>query len=200
MKKSLSLLGLILILILAQSLSAQTTVIIDLQRNSSLTILGSTNLLSFKLIQNGEKLQRKTAKVTATLNQNKIFLSENQLSIAVKNFSSDNKIALTGFLKLVKSDSYPNLNVQLNHIEKPTIVKTNNFKTKAFVNITITGVTKPYWIPITAIQNGDLYLLDGNKDINIRDFGLIPPVTMLGLVRVNEWININLHLICKISI
>jgi hypothetical protein len=198
MKKTLGLIG--MILILSQSLSAQTSVSVDLQRNSSLTILGSTNLLSFKLIQNGDKLQRKAVKVSATQNQNKIFLSQNQLSIAVKNFNSDNKIALTGFLKLVKSETYPYLNVQLNHLELPTVDTNKDLHTKALVNITITGVTKPYWIPIKAVQNGELYLLDGNKDINIRDFGLEPPVTMLGLVRVNEWININLHLICKITI
>lgn len=190
---------LLLFFIFTQSVSAQTFFSVDLQKNSSLTINGSTNLLSFKLFQNGEKLSRRNLTISTSRNQNKVFLSQNQLSLAVKNFSSDNRIALNEFLKLLKSDTYPTLQVQLNYLDMQTstekVVSTNG---NAFVNITITGVTKQFSIPISTIHEGDLYTVDGEKKMSIREFGLVPPVKMMGLVKVSEWITVNFHMICKI--
>lgn len=191
---------LFLVLLIFHSLSAQTIVSVDLQKNSSLTINGSTNLLSFKLIQNGEKLSRRNLTISTSRIQNKVVLGQNQLSVAVKNFSSDNRIALNDFLKLLKSDIYPTLQVQLNYLDiQSNSLKTQSANGNAFVNITITGVTRQFSIPISTIQEGHLYTVDGEKRMSIRDFGLTPPVRMMGLVRVNEWITVNFHMICKIK-
>jgi hypothetical protein len=183
------------------SIFAQETFSVELQRNSSLTINGTTNLLSFKLSQNGDKLLKRNFIITATQNKDKIVLSQNQQSILVRSFDSKNKMALRDFLKLVKADSYPNFNIQLNYFEIQPKAATNTDLSKANVsiNITITGKTKQYNIPITSNHEGDLYTLNGKEKINIRDFGLIPPVEMLGLLRVNEWIDIDFHIICKIN-
>lgn len=199
----------LLILIASQSLSSQTIVSFDLQKNSSLTIYGSTNLLSFKLLINGEKLPRQNFTITATQNRNRTILSENLLSIDVKDFTSDNKMALRDFLKLIKSDIYPNLQVQLNSLEiLPNQKISKNFQIAqsaesaygiATVSITITGVTKQYSVPITFDREGNLYSVDGNKKISIRDFGLIPPVQIMGLIKVSEWIEVHFHIIGKIS-
>ena len=199
----------LLILIASQSLSSQTIVSFDLQKNSSLTIYGSTNLLSFKLLINGEKLPRQNFTITATQNRNRTILSENLLSIDVKDFTSDNKMALRDFLKLIKSDIYPNLQVQLNSLEiLPDQKISKNFQIAqsaesaygiATVSITITGVTKQYSVPISFDREGNLYSVDGNKKISIRDFGLIPPVQIMGLIKVSEWIEVHFHIIGKIS-
>jgi len=179
---------------------AQATFSVELQRNSSLTIHGTTNLLSFKLSQSGDKLLKRNFIITATQNKDKIVLSQNQQSILVRSFESKNKMALRDFLKLVKADNYPNFNIQLNYFEiQPKTTSAYISKANVSVNITITGKTKQYNIPITSNQEGDLYTLNGREKINIRDFGLIPPVEMMGLLRVNEWIDIDFHVICKIS-
>lgn len=198
MKKLTGLLS--LIFLITHTLFAQTLVSVDLQKNSSLTINGSTNLLSFKLFQNGEKLSRRNLTISTSRNQNKVLLSQNQLSLTVKNFSSDNRIALNEFLKLLKSDTYPTLQVQLNSLDvQPVAGKAYSTNGNASVNITITDVTKQFSIPISTIQNGDLYTVDGEKKMSIREFGLIPPVKMMGLVRVSEWITVKFHMICKIK-
>ena len=94
----------LLLLMLSCNLSSQTTVKVDLLKKSWLSINGTSNIISFKLIHNGEKLLGKSLTLTTTQNQNKLFLSQNQLSILVKNFSSDNVMARRDFLKLIKSD------------------------------------------------------------------------------------------------
>ena len=190
----------LLLLMLSCNLSSQTTVKVDLLKKSWLSINGTSNIISFKLIHNGEKLLGKSLTLTTTQNQNKLFLSQNQLSILVKNFSSDNVMARRDFLKLIKSDIYPTINVQLNYLETANGKKIEaNSKGVAYVNITITGVTKQYHIPVTSNKAGELVLVDGNKSINIRDFGLTPPVEMMGLLKVSEWIDLDFHLICKIT-
>jgi len=192
---------LILTLTVFQSIFSQTTVNLDLQKNSYLSINGTTNLLSFNLHQDGNKFVKNNLTFIASQNQNKLFLSQNQLAIEVKNFTSDNIMVLKDFQKLLKSDIYPSMQVQLNYIELlPNTSQSKIVKGNALVNITITGVTKKFTIPISSNSEGDIFIVDGKKDINIRDFGLTPPEEMLGLLKVSEWINIDFHLNCKISV
>jgi hypothetical protein len=103
MKKLLYLLAFSFIISL--SMTAQTLVSAEIQKNSSLTINGSTNIIPFKIYQNGDKLSRSKLSVVTTQNQNKTLVSQNQLSVVVKNFDSNNAMALKDFLKLLKSDS-----------------------------------------------------------------------------------------------
>jgi len=190
----------VLCFIISESTTAQNLFSAELQKNSSLTISGSTNLLSFKIFQKGEKLSKNKLTVATTQSQNKIFLSQNQLSVAVKNFDSNNGMALRDFLKMVKSDSYPNLQVQINYLDlQPISEKRQAYTGNALVSITITGITKHYNIPISLNSNGDLYTVNGNKKLSIRDFGLSPQNKMMGLIKVSEWIDIDFHMICKIA-
>ena len=198
MKKIIVLL--LLLLISSNFFFAQNTFSVDLQKNSSITIHGTTNLLSFKLIQTGEKLTKRNFIITASENHNKIILSQNEHTILVKDFSSENKMAQRDFLKLVKADMYPSFHVKVNYFEiDPNTINTDQAKATVSVDLTITGKTKQYSIPVKSVRDGDNYKLNGNKKINIRDFGLDPPVEMMGLIRVSEWINIDFNIICRIS-
>ncbi len=183
------------------NLYSQTSLAVDLQKNSWIAIYGTTNILSFKLLHSGDKIADKTINITATQNHNRIYLSQNQLSLKINNFHSDNKMALRDFQKLMKSETYPTLDIQLNYIETaPGVEKETNAKGNVIVNITITGVTKPYSIPVSSIRHGDYVSVDGTKKISIRDFGLEPPEEMLGLIKVSEWISIQFHFVCKFTI
>lgn len=198
MKKLLYLLALSFIISL--SAKAQTAVSAEIQKNSSLTIKGSTNIVPFKIYQNGDKLSRSKFSVITTQNQNKIFISQNQLSVIVKNFDSNNAMALKDFLKLLKSDTYPTLQVQLNYLDlHPISEKGKSYNGQALVNITITGITKQYSIPITFVSNGNVYTVNGSRKLNIRDFELTPESKMMGMIKVSDWINIDFHIICKIK-
>ena len=198
MKKLLN--TILLVALFTSLLHSQTTVKVDLLKNSWLAINGTSNIVSFKLVHDGEKLLGKSIILTATQNQNKLFLSQNQLAIVVKNFSSDNLMARRDFLKLIKSDTYPTIKIQLNYIETASGNDSKTYsKGNAFVNISITGVTKQYHIPVSSNQEGEFVMLDGKKNISIKDFGLTPPVEMMGLLKVSEWIDLDFHFICKIT-
>lgn len=199
MKRLIGIIG--CILFLSQVMLAQSIVTVDLEKSSSVTITGSTNIVSFKLLFPGDLLSKKNFVITATQNQNRILLNQMQLSIAVKDFTSGNKMALRDFWKLIKHKTYPSIHVQLNYIDlKQNLDKSRLIKGNAYANITITGITKQYCFPISSDSDGENYFLNGRKNISIRDFGLVPPVEMLGLIKVSEWIDLDFHIVCKIAL
>lgn len=169
---------------------------VDVKEKSVLSIQGKSNVVDFQLYQPGERFMRKKMYITASRRDNKLYLSENNLVIPVKNFSSNNRMALRDFHKLVKSDAYPMMHIELDHIElagKPSGTVGN-----AVIDVTITDVTRRYIFPVTADRNGNLFTFDVKKEISIRDFELTPPVHMMGMLKVDEWITINLFMECGI--
>jgi hypothetical protein len=50
---------------------------------------------------------------------------------------------------------------------------------------------------VLATSVGDKLVLDGEKRLSIKDFGLEPPSPLMGLIKVSEWIDIHLKLVCK---
>ncbi len=75
-------------------------------------------------------------------------------------------------------------------------VNAKKVQATANVDLTITGQTKSYSIPFETHQNDSKIHLKGNKRISIRDFGLEPPITMMGLIKVSEWIEIQFSTDC----
>lgn len=187
-------------LLLSSTAASQTTVKVDMLKNGWIAINGTTNLISFKLVHSGEKLLEKSTTFNITQNKNKLYLDQNQLVLQAKNFASDNPMALRDFMKLIQATKYPTIKVQLNHIEI-TPTKENEPYTKGTIsiNITLTGVSRQYNIPFTTKNNSDKIHIEGSKKFSIRDFGLEPPVEMLGMIRVSEWISIDFKLNCKFS-
>lgn len=181
--------------VIAQTSSA--VIVVDVNKNSSLSINGSSNIVNFTLTQSSENFIQKNMIITASQSNKKLYLSENRLIVPVKSFTSSNKMALRDFYKLLKFDEYPTMDIQLNHIDLPENPKLTTGV--AVVDVTITGVTKKYQFPIKTEKNGTRYIFDIEKHINIRDFGLEPPVQMMGMLKVDEMININLKMICNIQ-
>ena len=182
------------------SLHAEALVTIELQKNSTISIKGSTNLINFQLIQSGESLPNRNYTLSASQHQNKITLGEHKIALGVKRFTSDNIMALRDFLKLVKAKEYPTMQIQIISLKTDSEAeKEQTGKAIASVNLCITGVNKQYLIPIDTKHIGELFILKGTKHISIRDFGLTPPTGMLGLLKVSEWIDINFDIHCKIN-
>jgi len=193
----------VIFILLFQSflLQSQTQVLVELHKSSSLIIHGKTNIASFKLSQDGAKLLSKPLSLVAVQQQGKLFLSQNVLAIQVGSFTASNPMIVRDFLKLMKSDKYPVLKVQLDHFETTAMpVKDKPLYGDAYVNITIAEHTRQFKIPVSSYKNGELVVVSGKKKINIRDFGLEPPVEMLGMIKVSEWIEIDFNLKCKLTV
>ncbi|MEN6324088.1 MAG: YceI family protein [Proteiniphilum sp.] len=169
---------------------------VDVKEKSMLTIQGKSNVVDFKFDQPGEKFIPKKMYITASRRNGRLYLSETNLEIPVKNFISGNKMALKDFQKLVKSDKYPVMHIALDYVRLSDAPFGN--VGDAVVDVTITGVTKRYTFPVIAAKKGNNFTFDVKKSISIRDFNLTPPVQMMGMLKVDEWITINLFMECGI--
>lgn len=186
----------LLITVVAYSQSDSYPLVVDVKEKSMLTIQGKSNVIDFQFDQPGDKFIQKKIYITASRRGDRLYLSERNLEIPVNKFMSDNKMALRDFNKLVKSDKYPVMHIELDH------VKLNDELTgdagDALIDVTITGVTRRYTFPVKVGKNGNNLTFDVKKSINIRDFNLTPPVHMMGMLKVDEWITINLFMECDI--
>ncbi|HAR37889.1 MAG: hypothetical protein A2W86_05550 [Bacteroidetes bacterium GWD2_45_23] len=169
---------------------------VDVKERSMLTIQGKSNVVDFKFDQPGEKFIQKKLYITASRRNGRLYLSENNLEIPVKNFISGNRMALRDFHKLVKSDEYPVMHIALDYVRLSD--EPSGEVGDAVIDVTITGVTKRYTFPVIAEKKGKNFTFDVKKSINIRDFNLTPPVHMMGMLKVDEWITINLFMECGI--
>ena len=180
---------------------AQNTITVDIQNESYLTLVGSTNIASFLLIQKGDKITNKKFIIPVSQNKGQINFGQNQLALSVQNFSSDNPIAYHDFMQLLKVKQFPQLFVQLQNMTLlPSSEKVvNTINGNADIIITITGVTKKFQIPFSSSRAGDMITVEGTHKFSIRDFGLVPPTKLMGLVRTSEIVDIKFHFIFKMN-
>ncbi|MDP3437304.1 MAG: hypothetical protein Q8S04_08670 [Bacteroidales bacterium] len=192
---------LILLITITGDLFSQIPTTLVIKKESSIVINGTTNISKFKLTLDGKDFPGPKFLFTTNIESNKITLSQNKISLSVNKFHSGNILALNGFLKLIKSKEFPFLDIELNDINlsdyNPNIItsstKTNsNIIGMASVVITLTGVSRNYEIPFKAVKMGEVLTGEGDIRLTIKDFGLIPPTEMMGLVKISEWIDISI--------
>lgn len=170
---------------------AQQRYNVEFSDNSELSITGYTNVITFKLTQKIIKFTGKQKTFTLNSTSNIFRFVENKIDIPVSMFESNNKMALRDFKKLINEEKFPTIKLTLNQINTNNIEKRNGLiSANANLDLTITGRTKSYYISFETRRLDNILHLKGKKRINIRDFGLEPPITMLGMIKVSEWIDI----------
>ncbi|PKP06747.1 MAG: hypothetical protein CVU10_04095 [Bacteroidetes bacterium HGW-Bacteroidetes-5] len=188
---------------LASNLFSQIPTTLVIKKESSLVINGTTNISKFKLTLEGKDFPGPRFIFNTSVEKSKITLSQNKISLSVDKFHSGNILALNGFLKLIKAKEFPLLDIELKDINifdnnaDNLISSANpgtNIRGTASVVLTLTGLSKSYTIPFKATKNGEELIGEGEIRLTIRDFGLTPPVEMMGLVKISEWIDISVKL------
>ncbi len=176
------------------SFTEQGRWIIDPQ--SRLSIHGSTNVNQFQCnlrqYHNNDTLefirQSETIEVKFT---------HNRMRVPVKGFSCGNNQITKDFLATLKSDAYPHLEIFFRSF------KQNAIKDKSFidgvVDITLAGATKRYTVRYYAQKpSEDVIHLTGVQAVNFGDFKLQPPQKMMGLIQVQECLEVEFDLTLKI--
>lgn len=108
------------------------------------------------------------------------------ISIPVKDFICSNKYVYKDFLTLLKADHYPFLQIDL---PNSLINNLNSYDSVILkgVSLTVAGVSKRYDIGCTIKRSENRNrILDGTTRIKLTDLGLVPPVKMLGLIKVKN--------------
>ncbi|MTE27721.1 YceI family protein [Winogradskyella ouciana] len=161
-----------------------------LTSESELIIKGHSNVNDFQCQYDITELSDSIAISYRMVGDNLSF-SKAKLELKSLSFNCGNKGINKDFNKLLKSDVYPKIRIDLvsaeSSIEDSELVVT--------VDITICGISKSYEILIQVNKrNGDL-LVCGTLPIDINDFQLEPPKKMLGLIKVSNEIEIDFSLV-----
>jgi len=158
---------------------------VKIRASSTLFIKGTSSVNTFICNYDASHLQA-TKIVRFQKINNLLKLDGATLELQNIGFDCGNKGINKDFHQLLKTDKFPHIKLDVNEI------LTEDNKITSFVTITIAGIQKSYWVPVTVPESNLAY--DGVLCINILDFNLTPTKKMMGLIVVHEEIEINFNL------
>lgn len=158
-----------------------------------LIIHGQTNVNTFKC-QIEYYANADTLSYTTDNDGCMIFFKANKMNIPVSNFDCANKLINKDFREVLKADKYPDVQIQFVALERWT--GEPNIGGTAY--ITLAGVTKPFTIQYQVNSNSKLLLLKGQEKICFSDFGLKAPEKMMGLIKVQDNLEVEFHLALRV--
>ncbi|NMM50262.1 YceI family protein [Marinigracilibium pacificum] len=174
---------------------------IKLTSNSNLGIFVETNVNSFVCeFQDGDTYA-KTLFKGKVYNGTEVFFKDGEIDLPIVKFDCGKFMMNNDFRELLKSEEYPNIQLEfikaIWYSHKYLNSKHNNGKEIGYfmVNLTVAGKTKKAKVNIytTEAEEGQLKC-SGKIKINMKEFGLEPPVKFMGTVRVKEDIEVRFNL------
>ena len=191
MKKIVYLISILLLLAFTnRGVVKNTSVIIT--PKSKLVVKGKTNVSTFNCIFNVKELKNPIP-VFFEITNNKMVFKKTELVLENACFDCGNKGINKDFQDLLKSKTYPQIFLKLKELEK--IDEENSFL-QATLELKIAGVVKQYQIPVKLEGENDLFV-KGLLVLNICDFNITPPKKLLGIITVNETIEIDFQLLIE---
>lgn len=191
MKKGFAIL-MIAITFLGSGYSYKGSWIID--ADSQLAIYGSTNINNF-VCKIYCYAGSDTLQYFRDYTSREIRFSRNQMSIPVRSFDCGAKQISKDFWKTLKSEAYPQLDINFRSLQNVTI-KNNSYIT-GVVDITLAGVTAQYCIRYHVTLTKNIIFLKGTQPVNFSDFHLEAPEKLKGLIKVNEALKVEFNLVLK---
>ena len=154
---------------------------------SELIISGSTNVNKFNCRFNIDLITEEQQIKYIQEGDFSIF-SDLKLDLLTNGFDCGNKRMNSDFQDLLLRENYPEIVIELDRIQSIS----TEYR-KAYVTVHLAGKSKNYNLPVIIKED----CFTGKFKINIRDFGLEPPKKALGLIEVDETIEVQFNLLIK---
>ncbi|MFV1884432.1 MAG: YceI family protein [Balneola sp.] len=159
---------------------------------SKLRINGTSNLNDFECIYEDE-IEPDTLTHNVEVRDTSIAVQGDDISLKIDSFNCGKRGINRDFRKTLKSDVYPNIEIELLSIVSP-----NGQPTLANIATTLGGVTREYTIVLRDYEFlDDLVIVSGTNEINMTDFGISPPTALFGMIKVKDQISIDFTLSIK---
>ncbi|MCM4157338.1 YceI family protein [Gramella sp. AN32] len=152
---------------------------------SELIINGSTNVNNFHCRFDIDLISE-ARKVNFTMEDSCIWVKDLVLRLDTSGFDCRNKRMNEDFQDLLMFDTYPEIHISIDKIQ----IISEQYA-RAFIKVHLAGQNNFYELPVKTERNR----YEGKLKLNIRDFGLEPPKKALGLIQVDEEIEIAFNLI-----
>lgn len=187
MKRLLFYLFLLLSVTMLQAQEDFEKVKIEILPESTLIIAGSTNVNKFDCRFNNDLIS-KSITVSYVQREIRLKFSDFDLKFLTDGFDCGNRRMNSDFQDLLVAEHYPDIVISVDKIEL-----VSSEYVKAFITVQIAGNENCYEFPV---QTGN-DRFEGKFKINIRDFNIEPPKKALGLIEVDEMIEVQFNLKIK---
>ena len=183
---------LVCLLVFAE-IKSQQKLFVEISERSEVNIQGTSNVVPFRFTQKLNAFTSKQQTIQLKQSGRNFLIHNNEIKIPVKGFESENNMALRDFKKLLNIQKYPNILLNIKQLcFSDCNSKSEKYQLNIPVEITIANQSKLYYINLDILSKNQTLNIKASKRINIKDFGLEPPVTMMGLIKVSEWIEIQI--------
>lgn len=175
----------------------------QIEQGSKLYVKGTSNVTDFTC-QCLESFPKSQLQIIATNDDGKVRFSKTALQIRTKKLDCGNKPMNNDMYETLKADDHPYIEMELieaRHVGGKSIEKTESWvPMEAIANITIAGVTRKETLAVKGMKLDTLqYRFKSSKSLLMTDYGIKPPRALLGLIKVDNEISIELDLLVTIQ-
>ncbi len=198
MKRSVILFGIMIIMTAFRWESSLLVHRLVVLPDSRLTIDGKTNVNSFKCAISQYKGRDTLVLHEGGANVRPVFV-RGSVQLDATSFDCGMAMMTSDFRKTIGSKSYPFIVIDFISFER-TPHYNGDERFKGIVKISLSGVTRLFEMDcaIEAKSSGLIHLI-GEKNFKFSDFSLEPPKKMMGMVKVDESLNVGFHLVLKLD-
>lgn len=176
-----------------KSIEPNTSTKWAVEKNSSLRILGSSNLHDFQCDALGYAASDTITFIASQNSAGRIPL-KGSLKIEINTINCHNFIITRNFRTTLKADEHPYLIVKFLSLERAPLFTNNKDNLKGIVEIELGGVAKKFEIPYKVQKNGQAVILNGQRNFTFSDFEITPPKILGGLVKIYNKFNVEFNL------
>lgn len=189
--------GLIFLLVMGFSPSPDKGVLIHrfiVQPASTLTIDGKTNVNTFQCAI-PKYFGSDTLILKEARNRRPVFI-KGYVGLRAETFDCGMQVMTNDFGKTIRAKEHPLIYIEFISFEKVPRYSGAEEKFKGKVKISLGGVTRPFEMDcsIEAKKSGFIHL-KGGRNFAFSDFNMEPPTKMFGMVKVNDELEVNFHLV-----
>jgi hypothetical protein len=166
-----------------------------IDRKSTLAIHGTTNINSFTC-KLGSYSGHDTLSYVSNHDRSRLVFTANHMIIPIHDFNCGAPQISRDFYKTLKSDTYPELEITFISLENACVK--NNTRVNGVLDITLAGTTVRYSVRFTLNVNSGTMLLSGMQTMKFTDFKLKAPEKFKGLIRVQDGLSVDFHLVLKV--
>jgi hypothetical protein len=158
---------------------------------SKVSVFGSTNVNHFTFKYTEAITIEKAVRVKVL--DGTLKLDGGLIDLKVRSFDSGNGMMNSDFRKMMKDEINPFIQVELISLIPTWLPDGNWVEGKVEILVEMNSISKKYTISCKIDNPGSL-LIYGREKMRLTDFDLEPPVRMMGMVKVNEYVDFDLSL------
>ncbi len=175
----------------------------QIEPGSKLQIKGTSNVTDFTCLCL-ESFPKTKVQVVATEDAAKATFSNTVLQIRTKKLDCGNKPMNNDMYSTLKADDHPHIQIELietRHSSGKLLRKAEEWQSiEAIAHFSIAGVTRKESLSVHAKKITDSsYRFKSSKTILFTDYGIKPPRALMGLIKVDNEISLELDLMISVE-